>query len=114
MMLVPNAENIEKYQIKKGELTSEEARKRGSAGGKASVQARKEKKWFKEEIEKQIGGSIDKIINAMLEKAKKGDIQAGQFLRDTIGEKPTDKVENTNVEMSYEDYIKKVESEDEY
>lgn len=107
---MPNAENLEQHKIR----TTSEAREKGKAGGIASGKARKEKKWFKEEIEKQIGGSIDKIINAMLEKAKKGDIQAGQFLRDTIGEKPTDKVENTNVEMSYEDYIKKVESEDEY
>ena len=107
---MPNAENLEQHKIR----TTSEAREKGKNGGIASGKARKEKKWFKEEIEKQIGGSIDKIINAMLEKAKKGDIQAGQFLRDTIGEKPTDKVENTNVEMSYEDYIKKVESEDEY
>ena len=107
---MPNAENLEQHKIR----TTSEAREKGKNGGIASGKARREKKWFKEEIEKQIGGSIDKIINAMLEKAKKGDIQAGQFLRDTIGEKPTDKVENTNVEMSYEDYIKKVESEDEY
>ena len=110
MMLVPNAENLKPQS----ERTKSEQREIARAGGIASGKVRKEKKWFKEEIEKQIGGSIDKIINAMLEKAKKGDIQAGQFLRDTIGEKPTDKVENTNVEMSYEDYIKKVESEDEY
>ena len=110
MMLVPNVENLRPIR----ELSKEEAKKRGSAGGKASVQARKEKKWFKEEIEKQIGDNIAEAIKAVWFKAKKGDIQAGQFLRDTIGEKPTDKVENTNVEMSYEDYIKKVESEDEY
>ena len=111
---MPNAENIEKYQIKKGELTSEEARKRGSAGGKASVQARREKKWFREAIEKQIGENIDKAIEAVWFKAQRGDVQAIQFLRDTIGEKPTDKVENTNVDVSYEEYLKKVEDEDAY
>ena len=107
---MPNVENLKPIR----ELSKEEAKKRGSAGGKASVQARREKKFFKEEIEKQLGGSIEQIIKAMLEKARKGDIQAGQFLRDTIGEKPTDKVENTNVDISYEEYLKKVEDEDAY
>ena len=107
---MPNIENLNPIR----ELSKEEAMKRGRAGGIASVKARREKKLFKEAIEKQLGASIDKIIEALLVKAEKGDIQASQFLRDTIGEKPTDKVENTNVDMSYEDYIKKVENKDEY
>lgn len=107
---MPNAENL-KPQNKR---TKSEQREIARAGGIASGKARREKKWFREEIEKQIGDNIVEAIKAVWFKAQKGDVQAIQFLRDTIGEKPTDKVENTNVEMSYEDYIKKVESEDEY
>lgn len=110
MMLVPNVENLKPIR----ELSKEEAKKRGSAGGKASVQARREKKWFREAIESQIGENIDKAIAAVWSKAQRGDVQAIQFLRDTIGEKPTDKVENTNVDISYEEYLKKVEDEDAY
>lgn len=107
---MPNIENLKPIR----ELSKEEAKKRGSAGGKASVQARREKKYFKEEIERQLGASLEDVISALLKKAKQGDVQASQFLRDTIGEKPTDKVENTNVDISYEEYLKKVEDEDAY
>ena len=107
---MPNEENLKPQS----ERTKSEQREIARAGGIASGKARKEKKWFKEEIEKQLGANIEKVIEALWKKASSGDVQASQFLRDTIGEKPTDKVENTNVDMSYEDYIKKVENKDEY
>ena len=47
----------------------------------------------------------DDIINAMISKASSGDVQATTFLRDTIGEKPTDKVEadiDSNVVINVE------------
>lgn len=110
MMLVPNAENLKPQS----ERTKSEQREIARAGGIASGKARREKKWFREAIEKQIGENIDKAIEAVWFKAQRGDVQAMQFLRDTIGEKPTDKVENTNVDISYEEYLKKVEDEDAY
>jgi hypothetical protein len=79
----------------------------GKKGGIASGKARREKKIFKEAIEKQLGQSIDGMIKSMIEQAKSGNVQAITFLRDTIGEKPTDKVEaevnsdvNINIELS--------------
>ena len=107
---MPNAENLKPQS----ERTKSEQREIARAGGIASGKARKEKKWFREEIEKQIGENIGKAIEAVWFKAQRGDVQAIQFLRDTIGEKPTDKVENTNVDISYEEYLKKVEDEDAY
>lgn len=89
------------------DLTVEEARK----GGLNSVKARREKKFFREEIEKQLGASIKDIVKASILQAKKGNVQASIFLRDTIGEKPVDKVENT---ISYEDSLKDVIDEEEY
>ena len=95
--------------IKKGELSKEELKKRSRNGGIASVKARKEKKIFKEAIEKQLGQSIDSMIKSMIKQAKNGNVQAITFLRDTIGEKPTDKIEadvnndvTINIELSDE------------
>lgn len=96
-----NEENLRPVQ------TKEEARKRGRNGGIKSGEARREKKLFKEAIEKQLGQSIDSMIKSMITQAKKGNVQAITFLRDTIGEKPTDKIEadltsdvTINIELS--------------
>ena len=51
---------------------------------------------------------------AILTRAMNGDTKAFEVIRDTIGEKPKEQIENTNIEMSYEDYIKKIEDTDEY
>lgn len=75
---------------------------------------RRKRKIFKEEIEKQLGASIEEIIAMQIKKAKQGDNQAVIFLRDTSNEKPTDKVEQITTDISYEEYIKRVENEDEY
>ena len=75
------------------QLTEEELRK----GGINSAKARKEKKLFKEEIEKQLGSSIEEIVSALIDKAKIGDVSASTFLRDTFGEKPIDKVEQETI-----------------
>ena len=98
-----NEENLK--PIKKGELSKEEAKKRGRNGGIKSGEARREKKLFKEAIEKQLGQSIDSMISSMIDQAQKGNVQAITFLRDTIGEKPSDKVEaelNTDVTINIE------------
>ncbi len=100
-------ENLQPVQSK------EEARERGRNGGIASGKARREKKMFREEIEKQLGQSIADIIKATIEESKKGNIQASVFLRDTLGEKPKDEVDLNN-KVSYEDALKKVNSNDEY
>lgn len=94
-----NEENLKPFQ------SVEEAREKGRKGGIASGKARREKKLFKEAIEKQLGESIDSMIKSMITQAKKGNVQAITFLRDTIGEKPTDKIEadvNTDVTINIE------------
>lgn len=87
------------------ERTEEELREMRRKGGINSGKARREKKLFKEAIEKKLGQNINEMIEAMYEQAKKGNVQAITFLRDTIGEKPTDKVEaevNTDVTINIE------------
>ena len=93
-----------------------EEREISRKGGIASGKSRARMKTFKEAIinttsEEELEEMIARIKENII---KKGDIQSAIFLRDTLGQKPTDKTENVNTTLSYEDYIKKVESEDEY
>ena len=84
-----NEENL----IPMNERSESEVRELGRKGGIKSGEARREKKLFKEAIEKKLGQSLDSMVEAMINQAKNGNVQAITFLRDTIGEKPTDKVE---------------------
>lgn len=76
-------------------LTSKEARENGSKGGKASVEARKKRKKLKEELLLLLKAddTQNKMSLALIKKALDGDIKAFEVIRDTIGEKPTDKME---------------------
>lgn len=77
------------------ERSQEEARELGRKGGIASGKARKERKTLKEELLLLLseGDTQKKVSLAVLQKALDGDIQAFNTIRDTIGEKPVDKVE---------------------
>lgn len=109
-----NEENL----LKAEDLTSEELRDRARKGGIASGKARREKKAFKETVEILLSMSMENgeeisveditsfkgikgknisvqeaILIAQVQKAMKGDTRAAEYLRDTIGQKPTDKIE---------------------
>lgn len=77
------------------ELTEEEQRELARKGGIASGEARRRKKTLKEELIAllETNNNNEKISIAILNKALNGDIQAFTTIRDTIGEKPVDKVE---------------------
>ena len=94
--------------IKKGELTKEEAKKRGSNGGKRSVEARRENKLIKDRILERMGETDwDEFIDGIIQRAKDSKADA-EFLRDTIGQKPIDKVvqyvEDASLERLREDF----------
>ncbi len=105
-----NKNNLKPVRSKK------EARERGKKGGIKSGEVRRERKTLKDELLLLLssGDTQNKVSLALIEKALSGDTKAFEVIRDTIGEKATEKVENTNIELSYEDYIKKVEDADEY
>jgi general stress protein YciG len=94
-------------------LTSEEAREIGRKGGIASGKARAERKKFREDLIKALGAikdgkTVQEIgIEAIIEKFISGDMQAFTIVRDTIGEKPTDKIEAdvgiTNINVKLDD-----------
>lgn len=118
------------------ERPPEERKQVASAGGKASAEVRQRKKTFKEVFNAilpldVVRGSVDELsgyidgVNenisveqalamAQVIKAMQGDTTAFQVIRDTVGEKPTDKVQNTNVEMSVEEYLKSLGDNYEY
>ena len=76
-------------------LSSKEARELGRKGGKASVEARRKRKTLREELLALLETEDyqKKISLAMLHEATAGNTKAFEVIRDTIGEKPKDKVE---------------------
>lgn len=96
--------------------TEKEAREKGRIGGIKSGEARRARKTLREELLALLskGDIQEKMSLAMIEKCLKGDTKAYEVIRDTIGEKPKEQVENLNIETTYEDYINKVADEDEY
>lgn len=110
---MPNIDNL----ILGGEahtLTVEEA----SKGGKASVESRRRKKDLKEALEmlleretKDKAGNVvtgAQAISARLyAEALKGNVKAFEVLRDTVGQKPVEKVMIAEVEQSVIDEVEK-------
>ena len=80
-------------------LSTEKAREIGSKGGKKSGEVRRQRKAFKEALllaldTKKDGKTIQDIgIDALLKKYMKGDLETFKAIRDTVGEKPTDKLD---------------------
>lgn len=85
-----NEENLVSFADRSAEEVREIARKGGINSGKA----RRERKTLKEELllllEK--GDTQEKISLAMIQEALDGNTKAFEVIRDTIGEKPEDKV----------------------
>jgi hypothetical protein len=107
--------------LKPIELTHEQAVKFGSKGGKASVRAKRQRKTMKMQLELLMSSKLDnpdlekikKVLTkfkipksdeniqmamnvSMVQQALKGNTKAYEIIRDTLGEKPADKIENIN------------------
>ena len=75
----------------------------GSAGGIASGIAKREKRTMREIAEIILSKDVTTsdgvvtgkyaVLAKVIDKALKGDLQAAAFIRDTIGEKPTEKTQ---------------------
>ena len=98
-----NEQNLKPVKSKK------EARERGRKGGLASGEARRKRKTLKEELLLMLsdGDIQEKISLALINEAIKGNnagsvTKAFEVIRDTIGERPVDKVQATQtvVDMS--------------
>ena len=86
-----------------------EAVKNGSKGGKKSGETRRRRKTLREDLlallktvretpEGEEKTLQDGILAALIMKALSGDVKAFEVIRDTIGEKPVDKVAQTDGE----------------
>ena len=74
-----------------------EARIKGKAGGIRSGQVRAARKTLKEELLLLLstGDTQEKISLALIQKALNGDTKAFEVIRDSIGEKQTEKIEQS-------------------
>ena len=77
--------------------TKSEARERGKIGGIKSGEVRAARKTLREELLLLLsqGDTQSKMSLALIEKAMNGDTKAFEVIRDSIGEKPTDKIEQS-------------------
>ena len=103
-----NEQNLRPCEYK---LSQEEAKR----GGKASVESRRRRKALKEELLLLLeDGDVQErislaLINEALNGNKAGSVtKAFEVIRDTIGEKPVDKVEQVNIDAEYEQSVEYV------
>lgn len=79
-----------------------EARERGKKGGIKSGEVRAKKKTLKEELIVLLETKIEdktiqeKISFSLIQEALKGNVKAFETIRDTIGEKPIEQIQNLN------------------
>lgn len=107
-------------------LTNEEAKKRGSKGGKASVKARRERKAMREQMQmllslplkddrakakfEELGINTDDMDNQMAlivstyKQALKGNMNAMNVIREIIGEKEI----TVNINQNIDDKVKEL------
>lgn len=88
----------EENLVANSDRTPEERKRIATLGGKASGAARKKRKALKEllEIALQTEVSADQtaaeaVTAALIQKAMDGDTKAFEVIRDTVGEKPTER-----------------------
>lgn len=80
--------------------SKEEARKISSNGGKRSGESRRKRKQLREELLALLSaGNTQKNISlALIDQALNGNVKAFETIRDTIGEKPVEKVVMSEVD----------------
>ncbi len=76
-----------------------EAAEMGKKGGRASGRSRRKRKQLREYLEVLLGKKMEDgstraehICQALIEKALTGDARSFELIRDTLGEKPADKI----------------------
>ena len=96
--------NVKNLKPKDSNQSREEAKINGKKGGIASGKARRERKALKEELLLLLseGDTQKKVSLALIQEAMDGNTKAFEIIRDTIGEKPKEKIEHSgNVNNPY-------------
>ena len=93
-----NPQNMKPFNT----LTVEERKELARKGGKASGKARQARKTLREDLLALLSaGNTQKDMNlALIARALEGDTKAYEVVRDTIGEKPIDKVMVAEVDQN--------------
>lgn len=113
----------EKNLVPQSERSEEERKKIASMGGKASGEARRKKrdlrKALEELLEREYKDKSGKIISGteaitarLFEQAMKGNIRAFETLRDTVGQKPIEKVMIAEVDQNVIDEVERIVLDD--
>ena len=91
--VMANEQNL----IPNSQRTPSELREMTRKAGIASGEARRARKTLKETLLMMLeeGNTQNDITLALLQKALNGDTKAYEVIRDTVGEKPTDKIEQS-------------------
>ena len=82
--------------------TKSEAREKGKKGGKKSGEVRAQRKTLREELIAFLETKIEdktiqeKISFSLIQEAISGNVKAFETIRDTIGEKPIEQIQNIN------------------
>lgn len=117
-----NLQNLMPIEEVNSRRTREQHSKDSSKAGKASVKAKRERKALREQLElllklpienpktkskiKKMGISEEDIDNqmamtlAIFQKAAKGNVKAYELIRDTLGEKPVERVNVENAQAT--------------
>ena len=89
--------------ISLADRTTEEQREIARKGGIASGEARREKKLLRELLEDALSKGTEtdneyvNITLALIKEANKGNVKAYEVIRDTLGQKPKEEIEITDV-----------------
>jgi len=90
--------------------TKEEQKQIAIMGGRASGKARREKKLLKDTLEAMLELTDKKGITkqeqiciALFKKANMGDTKAFEIIRDTIGQKPVEVIQKTEIPIIKDD-----------
>ena len=108
---MPNEDNLKPFNSNQ---SREEAKKNGRKGGKKSGEVRRQKKTMREMLdyllEKELTSksgekatTLEAMMTAMIKQGLSGNVKAVEFIRDTTGQKPTEKVEATNATITVTD-----------
>ena len=102
----------EKNLIPNSKRSPKEVRENGRKGGQKSGEVRREKRLLKELLEEALlkktktGNKYVDITNALIKRAEEGNVKAYETIRDTLGQKPIDKVEHSgNIPVVIKDDI---------
>jgi len=91
--------------VKMSDWTVEQQREFARAGAKASAESRRRRKTLREELLAILsdGDTQNKVSLALVQQALLGNVKAFETLRDTIGQKPVEKIEQTSVTIDLGD-----------